>query len=383
MLTFINSQKRAQRAVDSLGWPRIAVLKHTHIAAAASLVCMHPAEEGPGRPSSNSQALRIEDRQTERVNTEGYNAMWTPSAGHCLITIDGFGELRNELIFRDALLLRRIPVTDCHSAILQGVKIHCHAERDPSLVPSAVAPANGPCDVHRAVPAHPQALKKVLGTAHNVLVILDKGQHQHLHRGNFGRETQHRALFPPDLVLIVGRAEYGQEQPVNTQTWLNNVWNKLRLRLLVIDLELAPRGICVLGQVVAPTGRNPQKLLLPEGKMEREICAGPGIVRKLVLSMHLSANQLRPQSTSLHEELVHGVQPFLMAALPVVFLNEILDLHLLKFTRSENKVAGRDLIAERLPDLGDAEGQTHPRCVHHIFEVGEDTLSRLGPQERG
>ncbi len=36
-------------------------------------------------------------------------------------------------------------------------------------------------------------------------------------------------------------------------------------------------------------------------------------------------------------------------------MDKVLDLHLLELPRAENEVAGSDLVAERLADLGDTE----------------------------
>ena len=44
------------------------------------------------------------------------------------------------------------------------------------------------------------------------------------------------------------------------------------------------------------------------------------------------------------------------------------------------KLPGRDLVAERLAGLGDAERRLLARGVHHVDEVEEDALRRLRPQ---
>ena len=62
---------------------------------------------------------------------------------------------------------------------------------------------------------------------------------------------------------------------------------------------------------------------------------------------------------------------------------EELDLHLLELARAEREVARRDLVAEALAHLGDAERHADARAVEHVLEVDEDALGRLGPQEGG
>ena len=66
-------------------------------------------------------------------------------------------------------------------------------------------------------------------------------------------------------------------------------------------------------------------------------------------------------------------------------MDEILHLHLLEFPGAEDEVARGDLVAERLTDLGDAEGQFHAGGVDDGFEVHEHALGRFRAQvgERG
>jgi hypothetical protein len=52
-----------------------------------------------------------------------------------------------------------------------------------------------------------------------------------------------------------------------------------------------------------------------------------------------------------HAEAAPPLEPLLVGAR----LDEELHLHLLELAGPEDEVAGRDLVAERLPDLGDAE----------------------------
>ena len=60
---------------------------------------------------------------------------------------------------------------------------------------------------------------------------------------------------------------------------------------------------------------------------------------------------------------------------------EELDLHLLELARAEGEIPRRDLVAEALADLGDAERNPHAGAVEHVLEVDEDALGRFGAQE--
>src|SRR6478736_3086693 len=69
--------------------------------------------------------------------------------------------------------------------------------------------------------------------------------------------------------------------------------------------------------------------------------------------------------------------PVGMPAVGVVRRDEELHLHLLELAQAEEEVPGRDLVAERLADLRDAERRLAPRDLEHVLEVDEDPLRRL------
>src|SRR5207245_11654033 len=75
-----------------------------------------------------------------------------------------------------------------------------------------------------------------------------------------------------------------------------------------------------------------------------------------------------------------GLDPVLVPLLVAARLDEELHLHLLELARSEDEVARRDLVAERLADLADAERDLLARRLHHVLEVDEDSLCGLGAQ---
>src|SRR5215207_3211920 len=60
--------------------------------------------------------------------------------------------------------------------------------------------------------------------------------------------------------------------------------------------------------------------------------------------------------------------------------DEELHLHLLELEGPEDEVAGSDLVAEGLADLGDAERRLLARELQDVLEVDEDPLGRLGAQ---
>ena len=63
--------------------------------------------------------------------------------------------------------------------------------------------------------------------------------------------------------------------------------------------------------------------------------------------------------------------------------HEELHLHLLELARAEDEVAGRDLVAKALADLGDPERRLLAGELEVVLEVEEDALGGLGPQVDG
>jgi len=51
---------------------------------------------------------------------------------------------------------------------------------------------------------------------------------------------------------------------------------------------------------------------------------------------------------------------------------------LLKFARAKDEVARGDLVAERLSDLRDTEGDLDAASADHVLEVSEDALWEWG-----
>ena len=74
------------------------------------------------------------------------------------------------------------------------------------------------------------------------------------------------------------------------------------------------------------------------------------------------------------------VDPVLVPLGVLAGLDEELHLHLLELAGPEDEVAGRDLVAEALADLADAERRLLARALLHVRVVDEDALRGLGPQ---
>ena len=91
-----------------------------------------------------------------------------------------------------------------------------------------------------------------------------------------------------------------------------------------------------------------------------------------------------PQVVSVHAEVDVPagplVDPVLVPLLVGAGHDEELHLHLLELAGAEDEVARRDLVAERLADLADAERRLLARGLHDVGEVDEDALRGLRSQ---
>ena len=114
-------------------------------------------------------------------------------------------------------------------------------------------------------------------------------------------------------------------------------------------------------------------------EVELHVERGARVVRQLLLRV-----LVEPQPVFGEAEAAVPVHPLLLPVLEPLHvgarLDEELHLHLLELARAENEVARRDLVAERLSDLRDAERHFLPRRLLHVQEVDVDPLRRLGAQ---
>ncbi len=123
--------------------------------------------------------------------------------------------------------------------------------------------------------------------------------------------------------------------------------------------------------------------LAPRRSLELEFVLdvdGPlGVVRQLLLRVLEETQVVRIDAEAgvpVHARLDPGLVPLLIRAGG----DEELHLHLLELARAEDEVAGRDLVAEALADLTDAERRLLAGGRHDLGEVDEDALRGLGAE---
>ena len=135
----------------------------------------------------------------------------------------------------------------------------------------------------------------------------------------------------------------------------------------------------MLGEIeVAAVGHALE--LRPADRIQVLDVAGAGrVVRELLGVVGAQAQPLAVDAEP-HVPVQPLRAPELVPLLRLVGRDEELHLHLLELERAEDEVARRDLVAERLPHLGDAERRPPARVLQRLLEVEEDALRRLRAQ---
>src|SRR5690606_24527312 len=134
-------------------------------------------------------------------------------------------------------------------------------------------------------------------------------------------------------------------------------------------LELLARILLVARKVEVGAVVHALDFLPAERELVLDVVGGLGIVGELTGTVGVPAKPLRLEAqvdVRLHADLAPLLEPFLIGAR----LDEELRLLLLELASAEDEVAGRDLVAERLADLGDAEGDLLARGSLDV-EIGD------------
>ena len=181
------------------------------------------------------------------------------------------------------------------------------------------------------------------------------------------------------LVLVVGREQEGHHRPRGPGRRLDHVGHVALVGLRVEVVQPLPRGLGVGQQVeVAPVG-DALELVPTPGEQELHVGRGPRVVRQLARLVVAQAELVLGDAEVEVPAQALG-QPVVVPLLALGGRHEELHLHLLELAGAEDEVLRRDLVAEGLAHLGDAEGRLLARRVEHVGEVDEHALGRLGPQ---
>ena len=144
--------------------------------------------------------------------------------------------------------------------------------------------------------------------------------------------------------------------------------------------SVSPDASRVARQVEVAAVVDALELLPAEREAVLDVDRLLGVVRQLVRGVLAQAQPLRRHAVALVPGAALG-QPLLERGGGLRLRpDEVLHLHLLELAHPEDEVAGRDLVAERLADLGDAERQLLARRLLDVLEVDVRALRGLRAQ---
>ena len=159
-----------------------------------------------------------------------------------------------------------------------------------------------------------------------------------------------------DLLLAVGVDEEREGRPVRAGRGLDDPRDDVLVGRLVEVLELLARRLAVARQVEVAAVVDALELLPAEREAVFDVDRLLRVVGQLVGRVLAQPQPRRGHAVP----LVPGPplrQPRLERGGGLVRADEVLHLHLLELAHPEDEVAGADLVAERLADLGDPERQ--------------------------
>ncbi len=260
------------------------------------------------------------------------------------------------------------------------------AERRADLVLAAVALADRAALVVLDLQAAAQGgvhLACQLGLA----VLADERQHRGLHgrkarvqAQNGARLARARALAL-DEFLVVGVDQERERRAVRAGRGLDHVGHVAAAGGLVEVLELLPGELGVAREVEVAAVGDPLELGPADREQVFHVARARGVVGELVGVVCAQAQVVGADAEVDVPALALG-EPVLEPVLGFGRRDEELHLHLLELARAEDEVPRRDLVAEGLADLRDAERRLLARELEHVLEVDEDPLRRLRPQVR-
>ena len=212
-------------------------------------------------------------------------------------------------------------------------------------------------------------------------LVFDEREYSGLDWGNPRMEPKDSSFFSLDFVYLIGRAKNGKKGSIDPQAWLDYVGQIFGFEGFVEVLEVFSRMLLVLAQVKIPPGGNSFQFMLPERKLESDVRTCLSVMGKLFLGVYFLTQKVFRQAYGA-KPCFSGIDPFPVIPPPLLFArrDEILDFHLLEFTRSENEISRGNLVSKGFPDLGNAKGDFDPTGIHDVFEIRKDSLGGFRPK---
>src|SRR5579884_2009219 len=279
----------------------------------------------------------------------------------------------------NAHLLHGVALANGHRLVLQGVEVDGDGERRADLVLAAVAAADRLGLVVRGGEAAAQVVLDAVSHLAQ-LGLLAERQDGDLEGRDVGMHAQHHALLAAHLLAVVGVDHHRDHAAVDRRGRLDDV-GQVALVAHRVQVGLVPAAVLLVArEVVVGAVGDAAQLSPAEGEEVLDVEGALAVVRPLLGRMLVHAQAAGAQAEVLD---VPGPPLALPVVEPLVVgprLAEELHLHDLELADPEDEVAGGDLVAERLADLGDAEGHPRARRVDHLLEVDEHPLGRLRAQ---
>src|SRR3989338_8522244 len=115
-----------------------------------------------------------------------------------------------------------------------------------------------------------------------------------------------------------------------------------------------------------------------------QTCALPILVVRQLILRDVQLVHFFGVDAARRDPSMYFANPLTERLLPVLVIfwsrDKVLNFHLFKLARAENKVARSNLVAERFSYLRNAERQCFAACLKHVFKINEDSLRGFGPQ---
>src|SRR5690606_34288566 len=300
-------------------------------------------------PSKYSVGIVVDIRRTIASNAGSSIRGALPSG-----LFEPVGDPRLNLGGRDAHLGHRIALANGHRLLAQRVVIDGDAPWRADLVLAAITPTDRTAVVVEGRPAATDVVIEPIGDLGQA-VLAGERQHRGLDRRHGRIESHHHAGLALDLLLAVGIRHHGERDAIGTRRSLDHVRDVALTGRGVEVLQLLARVLLVAREVEVGAVMHALDLLPAEGEFILDVVGGLGVESQLPRSMRVPAKTLGPEAqvdVPLHPDLTPLLEPILVGSR----LHEELHLHLLELAGAEDEVAGGDLVAERLADLGDPEG---------------------------
>ena len=187
-------------------------------------------------------------------------------------------------------------------------------------------------------------------------------------------KLQNNTCLTIELILVICVAEDCKENATETHRGFEYPGNVLLPCLGVGVAEVGTRELHMLREVVVGAIVNTLDLV----KATRELVLNIPCILRIedeVLVLLEAKLVLRDAKRKIPVEPV--LLDSLIGRLVLVRTDEVLRIRLLELPRSEEEIAWRDLVPERLPYLRDTERNLRTHRVNDVLKVQVDALTRL------